>query len=89
MILSGNSVEHLLLSLGAYTAGVPVMPISVAYSLMSGDHARIKSIAELTRPGLVFADDARQFQRRAGRAGRRCPDDARGPRSAPRSAGAR
>src|SRR5437879_3704195 len=38
MILSGNSVEHLLLSLGAYTAGVPVMPISVAYSLMSADH---------------------------------------------------
>jgi feruloyl-CoA synthase len=61
MILSGNSVEHLLLSLGAYTAGVPVMPISVAYSLMSRDHARIKAIAELTQPGLVFADDAKLF----------------------------
>ncbi|MBV9309400.1 MAG: AMP-binding protein, partial [Solirubrobacterales bacterium] len=33
MILSGNSIEHLLVSLGAYTAGVPVMPVSVAYSL--------------------------------------------------------
>jgi feruloyl-CoA synthase len=61
MILSGNSVEHLLVSLGAYTAGVPVMPISVAYSLMSADHARIKAIAELTSPGLVFADDATAF----------------------------
>jgi len=61
MILSGNSVEHLLLSLGAYTAGAPVMPISVAYSLMSADHARIKAIAELTEPGLVFADDAGLF----------------------------
>jgi feruloyl-CoA synthase len=37
------------------------MPISVAYSLMSKDHARIKAIAELTRPGLVFADDAGPF----------------------------
>jgi feruloyl-CoA synthase len=63
MVLSGNSVEHLLVSLGAYTAGVPVMPISVAYSLMSKDHARIKAIAELTRPGLVFADDAGAFGR--------------------------
>jgi feruloyl-CoA synthase len=63
MVLSGNSVEHLLVSLGAYTAGVPVMPISVAYSLMSTDHARIKAIAELTRPGLVFADDAGAFGR--------------------------
>jgi feruloyl-CoA synthase len=63
MILSGNSVEHLLVSLGAYTAGVPVMPISVAYSLMSADHQRIKAIAELTQPGLVFADDAATFER--------------------------
>ncbi|HEY3726227.1 MAG TPA: feruloyl-CoA synthase [Solirubrobacteraceae bacterium] len=61
MILSGNSLEHLLVSLGAYAARVPVMPISVAYSLMSADHARIKAIAELTEPGLVFADDAGPF----------------------------
>ena len=61
MILSGNSLEHLLVSLGAYIAGVPVMPISVAYSLMSADHARIRAIAELTQPGLVFADDAGPF----------------------------
>jgi feruloyl-CoA synthase len=61
MILSGNSLEHLLVSLGAYAAGAPAMPISVAYSLMSKDHARIRAIAELTEPGLVFADDAGPF----------------------------
>jgi feruloyl-CoA synthase len=61
MILSGNSLEHLLLTLGAYTAGVPVMPVSVAYSLMSSDHERIRAIAALTEPGLVFADDAAAF----------------------------
>lgn len=61
MVLSANSIEHLLLSLAAYTAGVPVMPISVAYSLMSADHARIRAIAELTQPGLMFADDAEPY----------------------------
>jgi feruloyl-CoA synthase len=61
MILSGNSLDHLLVSLGAYAAGAPAMPISVAYSLMSADHARIRAIAELTEPGLVFADDAGAF----------------------------
>jgi feruloyl-CoA synthase len=61
MILSGNSVEHLLVTLAGYTAGVPVAPISVAYSLMSADHARIRQIAELVQPGLVFADDAGPF----------------------------
>ncbi len=61
MLLSGNSLDHLLVSLAAYGARAPAMPISVAYSLMSADHARIKAIAELTDPGLVFADDAGAF----------------------------
>ena len=61
LILSGNSVDHLLLTLGAMTVGVPVAPASVAYSLMSRDHARIRAIAELIRPGAVFAEDADRF----------------------------
>jgi len=61
MILSGNSIQHLVLTLGCYTAGVPVMPVSVAYSLMSKDHARIRELAERCTPGLVWAEDAEQF----------------------------
>jgi feruloyl-CoA synthase len=63
MVLSGNSLEHLLLTLGAYTAGVPILPISPAYSLLSADHERIRAIAELCAPGMVFADDAGAFGR--------------------------
>jgi len=61
LILSGNSLDHLLITLGAMTAGVPVAPASVAYSLMSRDHARIRAITELIRPGAVFAEDADRF----------------------------
>ena len=61
LILSGNSVPHLLLTLGALTARVPVAPVSVAYSLQSRDHARIRAIMELIQPGAVFADDAGRF----------------------------
>jgi feruloyl-CoA synthase len=61
LILSGNSVDHLTVTLGAMTAGIPVAPVSTAYSLLSGDHARIRQIAELIRPGGVFAEDADQF----------------------------
>jgi feruloyl-CoA synthase len=61
LILSGNSVDHLLMTLGAMTAGVPVVPVSVAYSLQSGDHARVRAIAGLIRPGAVFAEDAAAF----------------------------
>jgi feruloyl-CoA synthase len=43
------------------TAGVPVAPVSVAYSLQSRDHARIRAIAELIGPGAVFAEDGEAF----------------------------
>jgi feruloyl-CoA synthase len=61
MVLSGNSLEHLVVMLGCFTAGVPVMPVSVAYSLLSKDHERIRSLAERCSPGIVFADDPEAF----------------------------
>jgi feruloyl-CoA synthase len=61
LVLSGNSVDHLLITLGAMTAGVPVAPVSVAYSLQSRDHMRIRVITQLIRPGAVFAEEAERF----------------------------
>lgn len=61
MVLSGNGLEHLLLTLAAYNAGIPIIPISTAYSLASGQPTRLEMIAGLTRPGLVFADDGDAF----------------------------
>jgi feruloyl-CoA synthase len=69
LVLSGNSVNHLLVTLGAMTAGVPVAPVSVAYSLQSRDHARIRAITELTGPGAVFAEDGDRFAAALGAAG--------------------
>src|SRR5215213_7610873 len=60
-ILSDNSIDHALLSLGALHVGVPVAPVSPAYSLMSKDFGKLKSIFELLNPGLVFAADAKKF----------------------------
>jgi len=61
MILSGNAIDHALLMLAGYTAGIPVAPISVAYSLQSGDHAKLKHIAALLAPGLVYVADTAPF----------------------------
>jgi feruloyl-CoA synthase len=60
-ILSDNSVDHGLLALGAMHAGVPLAPISPAYSLMSKDFAKLKAIAGLLRPGLVWVDDPKKY----------------------------
>ena len=60
-ILSDNGVDHALLSLGAMHVGVPVAPVSPAYSLMSKDFGKLKSIFELVKPGLVFAAEPQKF----------------------------
>ena len=61
MLLSGNSIDHALLTLGGFLAGVPVVPVSPAYSLMSQDYGKVKHIASLIKPGLVYAADAGPF----------------------------
>lgn len=61
MILSGNSIEHALMTLGAYTAGVPAAPISPAYSLISTDHAKLKHCFEKVAPRVVFAQNGALF----------------------------
>src|SRR6266567_482821 len=61
MILSGNSIDHALLTLAGHTAGIPVAPVSVAYSLQSQDHAKLKHIAELLEPGLIYVADTAPF----------------------------
>ncbi|MEI6026953.1 MAG: feruloyl-CoA synthase [Betaproteobacteria bacterium] len=55
LILSGNDLEHLSLALGAMWAGIPHVPASPAYSLLSQDHGKLRHIVGLTTPGVVFA----------------------------------
>ena len=61
MILSDNAIDNALLLFGGMTAGVPVAPVSPAYSLMSQDHAKLKGIHELLSPRLVYAADGRVY----------------------------
>jgi feruloyl-CoA synthase len=60
-ILSDNSMDHALLALGAMHVGIPVAPVSPAYSLMSKDFGKLKYIFDLVRPGLVYAADPQKF----------------------------
>jgi feruloyl-CoA synthase len=54
--LSGNSVDHALTMLGCFLAGVPFVPVSPAYSLLSKDFAKLKIVLEKTKPTAVFAE---------------------------------
>ncbi len=69
VILSGNAVDHGLLTLACEHAGIPVAPVSVAYSLQSADLAKIRYITELLNPGLVYAADTGPFAKALAIAG--------------------
>lgn len=56
-ILSGNSIEHLIVGLGAMYVGIPYAPISPAYSLLSKDFGKLRHIMQVMTPGLVFVDN--------------------------------
>jgi feruloyl-CoA synthase len=58
-ILSENSLEHALMALGCMLAGVPFVPTSPPYSLVSVDYDKLKHVLKTVTPGLVFAQDAR------------------------------
>lgn len=59
VILSENSLEHALLALGCMLAGVPFVPTSPAYSLISQDYEKLKHVLRTVTPGMVFASDSR------------------------------
>jgi len=62
-ILSGNSIEHALMTQAAMQARHPAAPISPAYSLMSQDHVKLKYLFDLIKPALVMVQDGPAFEK--------------------------
>ncbi len=62
-ILSGNSIEHALMTFAAMQAGAPAAPVSPAYSLLSQDHVKLRYIFDLIRPAVVMVQDGAAFSR--------------------------
>ena len=60
-ILSGNSVDHALLSFGAQYAGVPTVPLAEQYSLIPEAHGRLTYVLDKVKPAMAFTDDARRY----------------------------
>jgi feruloyl-CoA synthase len=63
MVLSGNSIRHAAMMLGAMKARVPIAPVSVAYSLVSSDYAKLRHVVGLCKPAMIFAEQGPLFAR--------------------------
>lgn len=61
LIVSGNGVDHALLSLAAHYIGVPTVPVAEQYALIPGAHPVLERIAQMIRPRMVFADDGARY----------------------------
>ncbi|MBU2487236.1 MAG: AMP-binding protein, partial [Alphaproteobacteria bacterium] len=61
VIMSGNSLDHALLSLGAQYAGVPTVPLAEQYSLITEAHDRLVYVLNKVRPTMAFVDDAARY----------------------------
>ncbi len=62
MVLSGNGIDHALMMLGSFLAGVPICPVSPAYSLVSTDYGRLEHIYRLIEPALLYVDSFEAFR---------------------------
>jgi len=61
MLLSENSIAHALLQMAAIFIGIPSVPVSPAYSLMSQDFGKLNYVFDLVEPSVVFAANGNAF----------------------------
>jgi feruloyl-CoA synthase len=62
VVLCDNSIEHGLLMLACMHIGTPYSGISPAYSLVSKDHAKIKTLIERLEPAVLYVADPAPYQ---------------------------
>jgi len=62
-ILSGNSIAHAQMALGAMYVGVPVAPISPGYALLSSDFDKLSSVFEALDAAVVYVERRAPFER--------------------------
>ena len=58
MILTGNSIDHALMTYAAMRIGAAVAPVSPQYAQPGADLSRLAHAVELIRPACVFTGDA-------------------------------
>jgi feruloyl-CoA synthase len=61
VVLSDNSIQHAVLMLAAMHVGVPVAAISPAYSLVSRDFDKLRSMIALLEPGAIYVASLKPF----------------------------
>src|SRR5258705_8469039 len=62
-ILSGNSIEHALMTMASMQAGFPAATCSPAYSVMRQHHVKLKYLFDLIKTAAVMVQDGPAFEK--------------------------
>lgn len=63
VLLAENSIRAAIAILGCHAAGVPVAPISAAYSKLSNDFGKLRYVIAMLTPSVVILDDGEAHAR--------------------------
>lgn len=66
LILSGNSIGHALVALGAQHAGIASAAIAPVYAQAAGDLDKLVAVRDQITPGAVYVETAEPFSRALG-----------------------
>lgn len=56
LIMAENSLPVAVLTFAAWAAGIIIVPVSIAYGLAGGEHARLRHVMARTRPSAIYAE---------------------------------
>lgn len=74
LILSENTIHQALLQFAAMQIGIPVMPVSPAYSLMSEACGKIADLSTRFNPAIIYASSGLRFAKAMAVARQHAPD---------------
>ncbi|MFZ7089960.1 feruloyl-CoA synthase [Primorskyibacter sp. 2E233] len=61
VVISGNGVDHGLLTLAAQYVGIPTVPLAEQYALIPAANAQLRHCVGVVKPAMVFADDGGRY----------------------------
>ncbi len=62
LVLADNSIAHAAMVLGTMGVGLVVAPVSTAYALMDSTLAKLRHVATLARPAVVYVPHGERFR---------------------------
>ncbi|WP_411817468.1 AMP-binding protein [Hyphococcus sp. DH-69] len=59
LLMSDNTPSFSVITFAAWSAGIPVCPVSLVYGALGGDFGRLKHVISKIKPGIIFTENTK------------------------------